>query len=136
MLFQESDGNGSIGMLSDAISIPIARRSYSFIIVTQTTILYVKQIGIIKPIRQCSKEGRVMPIFFFKSGKMYNVLKYTKIFMFSSSTTWDRSTTHSKFDSTGVRTHDLQIMTVHFMSLRLKYLASLVPYQTYGLAKT
>ena len=25
---------------------------------------------------------------------------------------------HSKFDLTGVRTHDLQIMTVHFMSLR------------------
>ena len=26
--------------------------------------------------------------------------------------------THPKFDPTGVRTHDLQIMTVHFMSLR------------------
>ena len=25
-----------------------------------------------------------------------------------------RSTTHPKFDSTGVRTHDLQIMAVHF----------------------
>ena len=30
----------------------------------------------------------------------------------------DRSTTHPKFDPTGVRTHDLQIMTVQFMSLR------------------
>ena len=39
-------------------------------------------------------------------------------YMFSSSTTWDRTTTHPKFDPTGVRTHDLQIMTVHFMSLR------------------
>ena len=29
-----------------------------------------------------------------------------------------RSTTHPKFDPTWVRTHDLQIMTVHFMSLR------------------
>ena len=28
------------------------------------------------------------------------------------------STTHPRFDLTGVRTHDLQIMTVHFMSLR------------------
>ena len=36
--------------------------------------------------------------------------------MFSSSTTWDRSTTHPKFDPTGVRTHDLQLMTVIFMS--------------------
>ena len=25
---------------------------------------------------------------------------------------------HPKFDPTGVRTHDLQIITVHFMSLR------------------
>ena len=33
--------------------------------------------------------------------------------MFSSSTTWDRSTTHPKFDPTRVPTHDLQIMTVH-----------------------
>ena len=38
--------------------------------------------------------------------------------MLSSSTTWGRSTTHPKFDSTGVRTHDLQIMTVYFMSLK------------------
>ena len=38
--------------------------------------------------------------------------------MFNSSTTWDRSTTHPKFDPTGVRTHDFQIMTVHSMSLR------------------
>ena len=38
--------------------------------------------------------------------------------MFSSSTTWDRSTMHPKFDPTGFRTHDLQIMIVHFMSLR------------------
>ena len=43
---------------------------------------------------------------------------YIILFMFSSSTTWDRSTTHPKFDPTGIRTHDLQIMTVHFMSLR------------------
>ena len=39
--------------------------------------------------------------------------------MFSSSTTWGRSTMHPKFDPTGVRTHDLRIITVHFMSLRL-----------------
>ena len=30
----------------------------------------------------------------------------------------NRSTTHPKFDLTRVQTHDLQIMTVHFMSLR------------------
>ena len=30
----------------------------------------------------------------------------------------DTSTTHPKFDPTGVRTYDLQIMTVHFMSMR------------------
>ena len=30
----------------------------------------------------------------------------------------DKSTTHPKFDPTGIQTHDLQIMTVHFMSLR------------------
>ena len=48
-------------------------------------------------------------------------LRYTDalaIDMFSSSTTWDRSTMHPKFDPTGARTHDLQIMTVHFKSLR------------------
>ena len=39
--------------------------------------------------------------------------------MFSSTTTWDRNTMHLKFDPTGVQTHDLQIMTVHFMSQRL-----------------
>ena len=38
--------------------------------------------------------------------------------LFSSCMTWDRSTTHPKFDPIGVRTHDLQIMAVHFMSLR------------------
>ena len=38
--------------------------------------------------------------------------------MFSSNATWDRSTTHPKFDPTGVRTHDLQIMTVHFIFWR------------------
>ena len=38
-------------------------------------------------------------------------------YIFSSSTTWDRSTMHPKFDLTRVRTHDLQVMTVHFMSL-------------------
>ena len=38
--------------------------------------------------------------------------------IFGSSTTKDRSTTHPKFNLTGVRTHNLQIMTVHFMSLR------------------
>ena len=37
---------------------------------------------------------------------------------FGSNTNWDRSTTHPKFEPTGVRSHDLQIMTVHFMSLR------------------
>ena len=31
----------------------------------------------------------------------------------------DRSTTHPNFDPTGVQTHDIQVMTVHFMSLRL-----------------
>ena len=35
-----------------------------------------------------------------------------------SSMTLGRITTHPKFDPTGDRTHDLQIMTVHFMSLR------------------
>ena len=29
----------------------------------------------------------------------------------------DGSTTHLKFDPTGVQTHDLQLITVHFMSL-------------------
>ena len=40
--------------------------------------------------------------------------------VFGSSTIWDRSTMHPKFDVTGVWTHNynLQIMTVHFMSLR------------------
>ena len=38
--------------------------------------------------------------------------------MFGSSASWDRSTTHLNFDLTVVRTHDLQIMTVHFMSMR------------------
>ena len=28
------------------------------------------------------------------------------------------STTHPKFDPTGVQTHDLQIMTIHFMTLK------------------
>ena len=32
--------------------------------------------------------------------------------------TWDRSTTHPKFHATRVQTHDLQIMTVQFTSLR------------------
>ena len=36
----------------------------------------------------------------------------------SSTTYRDRSTTHPKFDPTEVQTHDLQIMTIHFMSLR------------------
>ena len=34
----------------------------------------------------------------------------------------DRRTTHPKFDPTGVQTHDLQIMTVHFMSLIMRRL--------------
>ena len=38
------------------------------------------------------------------------------LYIFGSSTTQDRSTTHPKFDPIGVRTHDLQIMTVQFMS--------------------
>ena len=33
-----------------------------------------------------------------------------------SSTTQDRSTMHPEFNLNGVRTYDLQIMTVHFMS--------------------
>ena len=37
---------------------------------------------------------------------------------FGSSTTWNRSTTHPKFDLTTVQTHDLQIITAHFMLLR------------------
>ena len=40
------------------------------------------------------------------------------IIVLGSSTTLDRNTMHPKFDLTGVQTHDLQIMTVHFMSLR------------------
>ena len=40
------------------------------------------------------------------------------VYFFGSSPTQCRSTTHPKFDPMGVRTHDLQIMTVHFMSLR------------------
>ena len=39
--------------------------------------------------------------------------------IFGSSMIQGRSTMHPKFDLSGVRTHDLQIMTVHFMSLRL-----------------
>ena len=46
-------------------------------------------------------------------------------FIFGSSMTLDRSTTHPKFDPTGVRTHDLQIMTVYFMSLRRLLLTTL-----------
>ena len=34
--------------------------------------------------------------------------------VFDSSTSWDRSTTHHKFDPTRVRAHDLQIMTQHW----------------------
>ena len=45
---------------------------------------------------------------------------YSFHYIFSSSTTYDRSTMHPKLDPTGVQTHDLQIMTVHFMSLRRK----------------
>ena len=33
----------------------------------------------------------------------------------------DRSITHAKFDPTGIRTHDLQVITVHFMSLRCPF---------------
>ena len=36
----------------------------------------------------------------------------------SDFTTYNRITTHPKFNPTGVRTHGLPIMTVHFMSLR------------------
>ena len=32
--------------------------------------------------------------------------------------TYDRRTTHHKFEPTGIQTHDPQIMIVHFMSLR------------------
>ena len=38
--------------------------------------------------------------------------------IFGSRTTYGRSTTYPKFDLTGARTHDLQIMTAHFLSLR------------------
>ena len=34
-------------------------------------------------------------------------VKKREIVMFDSSTTWDRSTTHPKFNPTRVRTHDL-----------------------------
>ena len=45
-------------------------------------------------------------------------LKYIQIiFYFWIKDDLDRSTMHTKFDPTEVRTHDLQIMTVHFMSL-------------------
>ena len=38
--------------------------------------------------------------------------------MFGLRTTLDRSTPYPKFSTVGAWTHDLQIMTVHFMSLR------------------
>ena len=38
----------------------------------------------------------------------------------------DRSTTHPEFNQTGVRTHDLQIMTAYFMSLQMSILATLL----------
>ena len=38
--------------------------------------------------------------------------------LFGSSTTSDRSTMHPKFNPTRVQSHNLQIMTIHFMSLR------------------
>ena len=38
------------------------------------------------------------------------------LFLAQVRTTWDRSTTHPKFDPTGVQTHDLQIMTVHHVT--------------------
>ena len=47
------------------------------------------------------------------------ICKHKQVYTFDSSTTWDRTTTHPKFD--WVRTHDLQIMTAHFMSLRRLY---------------
>ena len=46
----------------------------------------------------------------------FPIIVYRNMF-FSSSTTWERSTMHLKFDLTGIRTHDLQIMIVHFMLL-------------------
>ena len=67
---------------------------------------------------------------FFDIGKLYKLKKtkqrwsMTNTYMYSQIVSiWikydsDRSTTHPKFGPTGVRTHDLQIMTVHFMSLR------------------
>ena len=52
-------------------------------------------------------------------GRLYHPLSlFSEGFKFSSSTTWDRSATHPKFDPIGVRTHNLEIMTVHFKSLR------------------
>ena len=40
----------------------------------------------------------------------------TDDYLFGTSMTKDRSTMHPKFDLTGVRTHDLQIMTVNLIS--------------------
>ena len=51
-------------------------------------------------------------IFFWKNPLI------SEIYILDSSTTWDRSNTHPKFDPTGVWTHDIQIKTVHYMSLR------------------
>ena len=42
----------------------------------------------------------------------------TKISIFWIKYDLGRSTTHPKFDPTGIQTHDLQIMTAHFMSLK------------------
>ena len=37
---------------------------------------------------------------------------------FGSSATLNRSTSHPKFEQTRIPTHDLQMMTVYFMSIR------------------
>ena len=36
--------------------------------------------------------------------------------IFGTSTTLERSTTHPKFDPTGIGTHDLHIMKIHFVT--------------------
>ena len=72
----------------------------------------------IKEANKTLNDGWNLTDFLQKDGENILLKRSHKYYMFSSSTTWDRSTTHPKFDPTGVRTHDFQIMTVHFMSLR------------------
>ena len=55
--------------------------------------------------------------FFWPTGQL--VLSIDVDFWFKLNS--DRSTTHPKFNPTRIQTHDLQITTVHFMSLRCSY---------------